>query len=84
MGFLEITKPIESNKNTQVDFHPPPLCSFSGLGDILQAGERRDAATGLVQVLQHIDDSYIVYLILFRRVEPPGLSRLSQVHPGFH
>lgn len=55
------------------------MCSLSGLGDILQAGECRDAVTGGLQVLQHNDDPHVFYGTLFPRVGTPGLSICHKV-----
>lgn len=55
------------------------MCSLSGLGDILQAGECRDAVTGGLQVLQHNDDPHVFYGTLFPRAGTPGLSICHKV-----
>lgn len=84
-GFLRDDKTYWTKwQNTNGLSSSPPLCSFSGLGNILQAGECRDAVTGMVQVLQHIDDPRRVYQNPFPRINTPGLSRMPQSHPGFH
>lgn len=75
-----MTKPTESNKNTQMNFYPPPSCCFSGLGNSLQAGECRDAGTGVGQVLQHTDDPYTVFS---QSGHTSGLSTMSQGILGF-